>query len=98
MRVTWFNKGRMYELVPLARDSYGNRSLWFLKTRIVEGMARPEFSFALNERTSRWEVMYWPPGGTEIVVRDYPSRTEAAEHVAYANSPRRPSSLSRTPG
>ena len=64
------------------------------KQRIVANMARPEFSFALNAQTSRWEVMYWPLGGTEVLVRDYATRGEAMEHVAYANSqrPKLPSS------
>ena len=53
---------------------------------MVANMARPEFSFALNAQTSRWDVMYWPRGGTEVVVRDYATRGEAMEHVAYANS------------
>ena len=55
---------------------------------MVANMARPEFSVALNAHTSRWEVMYWPSGGTEVVVRDYATRGEAMEHVAYANSQR----------
>jgi len=40
-------------------------------------MARPEFSFTLNAQTSRWEVMYWPSGGTEVVIRDYATEREA---------------------
>jgi hypothetical protein len=55
-------------------------------------MANPEFRYALNTQTGRWEVMYWPANGVEAVVRDYASRGEAVEHVAYANSQRRPSS------
>jgi len=79
----------MHELVPLWRAKIDPLIPQKAYSRC---MARPEFSFVLNAQTSRWEVMYWPLGGTEVVVRDYPTRTEAAEHVAYANSPRRPSS------
>jgi len=51
-------------------------------------MARPEFSVALNAQTSRWEVLYWPPGGTEVVIRDYATQDEAMAHIAYANGRR----------
>jgi len=59
-----------------------------MRTAYIASMAHLEFSFALNEQTSRWEVMYWPSGGTEVVVRDYGTRGEAMGHVAYANSAR----------
>src|SRR5947209_3754616 len=55
---------------------------------IVCGMPDREFRYMHNVQTGRWDVIWHQPDGTETVVREYASSSEAIQHVAYANGQR----------
>jgi hypothetical protein len=49
-------------------------------------MADPEFRYTFNAQTGRWDVMRRHLDGTESLVRDYATPSEAMDHVARANN------------
>ena len=49
-------------------------------------MADPKFRYTFNAETGRWDVMRLNTDGTESLVRDYATPSEAMDHVARADN------------